>query len=116
MSNSLFGGRHNAVVGSNNDDGDIRYLSTTGTHSREGLVARGIEERDAMTILQLHIVSTDVLSDTTSLTSNDVGIADMVKQRSFTVVDMTHHRYNRSTADQIVLIILLLSNGILHFS
>ena len=80
MSDGLLRGRHNAVVGSNNDDGDICYLSTTGTHSRECLVTRSIQERNAMTILQLHIVSTDVLGDTTSLTSNHVGVADMVEQ------------------------------------
>ena len=69
-----------------------------------------------MTILQLHIVSTDVLGDTTSLTSNHIGIADMVEQRCLTVVDVSHHCYDRSATDQIVLIVLLLCNGVLNLS
>ena len=69
-----------------------------------------------MTILQLHIVSTDVLGNTTSFTSNHVGVADMVEQRSLTMVNVTHHRYDRSARDQIVLIILLLCDGILYLS
>ena len=69
-----------------------------------------------MAILQFHVVSTDMLSDTTSLTGNYIGIADMVEQRSLTMIDMTHHRYDRRTADQVVLVIHLLSNSVLHLS
>ncbi len=77
-------------------------------------MTRRVEERDLTTILQLHIVGTDVLGDTTGLTGNHVGIADKVEQRGFTMVYMTHHRHYRGAVYEIVLIVLLLSDGILH--
>ena len=80
MGDSLLGGRHHRVVGSDDDDGDIRHLSTTGTHSGEGLMTRGVEERNLTTILQFHVIGTDMLRDTTSLTSNHVRVTDEVEQ------------------------------------
>ena len=116
MGDSLLSSRHYRVVCSNDDDGNIRYLSTTSTHSREGLVTRSVEEGNLTAILQLHIIGTDVLGDTSCLTGNHVRITDMVEQRGLTMVDMTHHRHNRSTSNEIVLIVLLLSNGVLYLS
>ena len=80
MGDSLLGGRHHRVVGSDDDDGDIRHLSTTGTHGREGLVTWGVEERNLTTILQFHVIGTDMLRDTTSLTGNHVRVTDEVEQ------------------------------------
>ena len=114
MGDCLLRGRHHRVVGSNNDNGNIRYLGTTGTHSCKGLVTWSIKEGDASAILQFHIIGTNVLRDTTCLTGNHVGITDMVKQRSLTMVYVTHHRYDRSAADEVVLVVSLLRNGILH--
>ena len=116
VGNSLLGGGHHTVVGSHDDDGDIGHLRTTSTHSGEGFVTRSIEECDSTTILQLHVVSTDVLGDTTSLTSNHVGFADIVEQRGLTVIDMSHYSDNGRTRNEIVLIVLLLADGLLHFS
>ena len=78
MSDSLLGGRHHRVVGCDDDDGDICNLSTTGTHSSKGLVTRGIQEGNLSTILQFHVVSTDVLGNTTSLTSNQPKMKSVV--------------------------------------
>ena len=116
MSDGLLGGRHHRVVSSHDNDSDIRHLCTTGTHSREGLMTRGIEESNAMAVLQLHVVSTDVLGNTTSLTGNHVGVADVVEQRGLTMIDVTHHRHDRSARNQIVLVVLLFSNGVLNLS
>ena len=80
MSDSLLSSRHHSIVGSDDDDCDIGNLSTTGTHGGKRLVTRSIKECDATTILQAHVVSTDVLGDTTSLTSNYISVADMVEQ------------------------------------
>ena len=55
-----------------------------------------------------------MLGDTTCLACNDIGIANMVKQRCLTVVDMTHDGDNRGAAHQVVLVILLFGDGILH--
>ena len=80
MSYSLLGGRHDRVVGSNDDDSDIGNLCTTGTHGGERLVTRGVEEGDATSVRELNVVGTDVLSDATSLTCYDVGVAHVVEQ------------------------------------
>ena len=116
MGDGLLGGRHHRVVGCNDDDGNIGDLSTTGTHGGECLVTRGVEESDLSAVLQFHVVGTDVLRDTTGLTGNHVGIADEVEQRRLTVVDMTHDGHDRSTTEQVVLVVGLLGDGFLHFS
>ena len=90
MAESLLGLGHDVVVGSDDDDDDVGHLGTAGTHSGKRSVARGVEEGDATAVLQLHGVGTDVLSDTASLAGYDVGVADVVEQRSLTVVNVTH--------------------------
>ena len=49
------------------------------------------------TILECDVVGTDVLGDTTSLTSDDVGLADVVEQFGLTVIDVTHDGDDRWT-------------------
>ena len=80
MCDGLFGLRHDGIVGCDDDDGDIGNLSTTGTHGCEGFVTRSIEEGDTLATLQLDVVGTDVLGDTTRLTCDDVRIAYIVEE------------------------------------
>ena len=47
-----------------------------------------------------------MLRDTTGLTGNDVGLADVVQQGGFTVVNVTHNRDDRMTRYQIFGIVL----------
>ena len=115
MSNSLLGLGHDIVIGSNDDDGDVGNLSTTGTHSGERFVTGSIEECHMTTILQSHVVCTDVLGDTTSLTSDYVGLTYIVEQRGLTMVYVTHHGNDWSTGNQICLIILLLDYSLANF-
>ena len=42
-----------------------------------------------------------MLSNTTRLAGNHIGITNVVQQRGFTVVNVTHHRHNRGTWNQI---------------
>ena len=42
----LDGLRHDAVVGGDDEDRDVGHLRTTGTHGRERLVTRGVDEGD----------------------------------------------------------------------
>ncbi len=74
----------------------------------------GIQEGNLSSVGKCHIVGTDMLRDTTGLTGNHVCLADIVEQRSLTVVHMTHHGYNRGTRNEIVLIVLLFGDGVLH--
>ena len=114
MCDGLLGGWHHAVVGSNDDDGNIGHLGTTGTHGGEGLVTRRVEEGDPTAVLQFHVIGSDMLGDTTGLTGNHVGVADMVEQRCLTVVDMSHHGHDGRAAHQVVLVVILLGDGVLH--
>ena len=55
-----------------------------------------------------------MLGDTTSLTGDNVRIADIVQQRSLTVVHVTHHGHYRGTLNEIGGIIILLADGLYH--
>ena len=114
MGDGLLGGGHHAVVGGDDDDGDIGHLGTTGTHGRKSLVARRIEEGDASSVLEFHIVGTDVLGNTTRLTGDDIGVADMVEQRGLAMVHMTHHRNDGCSGHEVVLIVLLFLYSLAH--
>ena len=100
----LDGLRHDAVVGRNDDDGNVRNGGAACTHGREGFVARGVEEGDLLSV-QHHAVSADVLGDTAGLAFDDVGFADVVQQRGFTVVDVSHDRHDRRTRNEVLLLV-----------
>ena len=106
--------RHHAVIGCNDNNSHIGNLCTTSTHSGKCLVTRGVKEGNLLTI-QLNRVSTDVLSDTSSLACDNIGLTDIVEQRSLTVIDMTHNCYNRWAWEQILCIIyLVIANSLLN--
>ena len=89
--------RHHLIVSCYNEHDDIRDLSAARTHSGEGFVARRIEEGDVLAARQRDVVCTDVLGNTTRLTRYDVGLPDVIEERSLAVVDMTHDRDDRRT-------------------
>ena len=101
--------RHHGVVSRDDDDGEVGHLGTAGTHGREGFVTRGIKEGDMTAVFQLHVVRADVLGDSTRLTGDDVGLADVVQQGGLTVVDVTHDGNDRRTGDEVFLLVCLLS-------
>ena len=115
MTNRLLGLRHDVVVSSNDDDGNIRYLSTTSTHGSKCLVTWRIEESDVLAVLHLHVVCTDVLSDTTSLTCNHIGLANIVEERSLTVVNVSHHGDDWCARNEVFWIILHFLHSVAHF-
>jgi hypothetical protein len=81
--------RHHAVVGCDHQDHDVGCLRTASTHGREGLVTRGVEERDHAA-RRFHVVRADVLRDAARFARCDLGAADVVEQRGLAVVDVTH--------------------------
>ena len=102
--NRLDGLRHDGVVGSDDDDRDIRHFRTTCTHGREGRVTRSIEESDMLTVLEFDVVRTDVLGDTTGLTGDHIRVSDVVEERSLTVIDVSHDGDDRATGFHILLV------------
>ena len=106
--------RHDAVVGRHDDDRNVRYGGTAGTHGREGFVARRIEERDLLAV-ELDAVRTDMLRDTSGLAFDDVGFADVVQQGGLTVVDVSHDRDDRGARHEIFLLVFaLVVDGLLN--
>ena len=62
--------RHDAVVGRDDEDGDVRHLRAAGAHGGERLVARGVEERD-LPAVDSDLVRADVLRDPAGLGLDD---------------------------------------------
>ncbi len=106
--------RHDGIVGRDDDDGYICHLGTTGTHSGKGRVTRRIEEGDMLAILELDVVGTDVLGDTTGLTGDDVSVTDVVEQRGLTVIDVTHDGDDWAARLDILLIDHLVGIDLVH--
>ena len=90
----LAGGRHHAVVGGDDEDGDVGRLGAAGAHGGERLVARRVEEGD-LAALRVDLVGADVLGDAAGLALGDVGRADRVEQLGLAVVDVAHDRHHR---------------------
>ena len=101
MVDSLNGLRHDRIIGSDDDDRYIRHFRTTSTHSGEGGVTRGVEEGNMLTVLELDVVCTDVLGNTSCLTGDDVRVTDVVQERSLTVIDVSHDGDHRATRFEI---------------
>ena len=115
MIDGFLGLRHNVVIGSYYDDGNIGNLSTTCTHSGKCLVTRGVEECYVTTVFQFHVVGTNVLSNTTGLTGDYIGLTNVVEQRGLTVIDMTHHSNDGSTWLQVFFVVLLFHYSFAYF-
>ena len=69
---------HDAVVGGDDQDDDVRDLGAAGAHRGEGLVARRVDEGDRLA-LPLDLVGADVLGDAPRLPGDHVGLADLVE-------------------------------------
>ncbi|TPW01439.1 MAG: Uncharacterized protein FD124_3706, partial [Alphaproteobacteria bacterium] len=97
----LDGLRHDAVVGGHNQHDDVGDLGAARAHRRERRVAGGIEERDALAVLQAHLVGADVLRDAARFAGDNVGFAERVEQRGLAVVDVAHDGHDRRARGQI---------------
>ena len=98
--------RHDAVVRSDDEHGDVRHLRAAGTECRERLVARGVEEGDAPAGV-VDLVRADVLRDPAGLGLDDRGLAERVEERRLAVVDVAHDRHDGRTLGQIGRIVLV---------
>ena len=107
--------RHHVIIRRYNNNRNIRYFRTTGTHSGKRLMSRSIKECNTATVFQLHIVCTDMLCDTSGFTGNHIRLTDIVKQWSLTMVNMSHYSNNRSTRLQIFRSIFFFHDSLCHF-
>jgi len=88
--------RHDAVVGSTHQNDDVGGLRTPGTHGGKRFVARCVEEGHHATRC-VHMVSPNVLGNAARLASGHFGAANVVEQRGFAVIDVTHDGDDRGT-------------------
>ena len=102
----LLGLRHHAVVGGDDEDGDVGHLGAAGAHRREGLVAGRVEEGDAPAVV-VGLVGADVLRDPAGFRRHDRRLANRVEQRRLAVVDVAHDRDDRRPcAEQVVCVLV----------
>ena len=85
MVDGLHGLGHDAVLCSHHQNGDVRDHGAPGTHGGKGLVARGIQKGDGLSV-DLDGVGADVLRDAAGLAGDDVRLADGVEQACLAVV------------------------------
>src|SRR5699024_2333323 len=87
---------HNTVIGSYYKHCDIRSIGASHSHSGEGLMSRGIQKCDLLSVNVYHI-SSDMLSDSSGLPVCYMSLTDAVQKRCFTMIYMTHNAdYRRS--------------------
>ena len=79
MVDRLDGLGHDAVVGGDDQNDDVGHLGAAGTHGREGLVARGVDEGDQTTV-DRDLGGADGLRDATCLALGDARVADGVQK------------------------------------
>ena len=71
---------HDAVIGRNDHDRDVRDPGAAGTHGREGFVARSVQEDDAPAVLHDHFAGANVLGDAAALAGRNLRGPDRVEQ------------------------------------
>ena len=104
MVNSFERLRHNTVICSNYQNSNICYLCSTRTHSCKSFVTGSIKENNLFALI-INLISTDMLRNTASFSCCNISLANSVKQRSFTMVNVTHnsdYRRPRQTFSRII--------------
>ena len=69
-------------------------------------MTRSVKEGDGAAV-HVNGVCADMLGDAAGLTGNDVCVADVIKQRSLAVVDVTHDNDDGSARNKILWLILM---------
>ncbi len=105
--NSLHRLGHNAVVRSHNKHRDIGRVGAAHAHCRKCLMARRIQEGDALSVHR-HGISTDGLRDTACLLIRHIGLTDRIQQGCLTMVYMPHNTDNGRSADHRALVFFVL--------
>ena len=88
--------RHNAVIRGNHENHKVGHLGATRAHVGKGGMARRVDEGDARAVLGRNLIGADVLGDPAGLAGYHVRLAQGVEHRRLAVVDMAHHRDDRS--------------------
>ena len=106
MGDRLLGLRLDAVIGCDDEHGDVRHLRAAGAHRRERFVAGRVQERDLAAVV-LRLVGPDVLGDSTGFGLDDGRFANRIEERRLAVVDVPHDRHHRRPRDEVFLGVLV---------
>ena len=90
VADGFLGLRHHAVVGGDDEHGDVGDIGAASPHLGEGFVARRIDERD-LPARFFDLVGADVLRDAAAFAAGYVDADDFVQQRRLAVVDVTEN-------------------------
>ena len=94
VADGLLGLRHDAVVGGDDQHGDVGDVGPAGPHFGEGLVAGRIDEGHGAAVL-IDLVGADVLRDAAFFVRGHVQPDDPVQQRRLAVVDVAEEGDDR---------------------
>ncbi len=95
VADGFFGLRHDAVVGGDDQHGDIGDVGAASPHFGEGFVTRRIDEGDLAGPILFDFVGANVLRDAAAFAADHVDADDLVQQRRLAVVDVTQERDDR---------------------
>src|SRR5690625_4437123 len=104
----LNGLRHHRVIGSDDQNDNVRSLGTPASRDGKSVVTEGIQEGELAASIRFYQIGTYMESDPSRLTSCNAGFTNVVKQRRFTMVNMHQHSNDRCAWLQIFRQILLL--------
>ena len=107
MTDCFAGLRHYGIIRSNYNYCYICDLGAPGTHGSKCFVTRSIKKRNFFSIWQLHLVGTNMLCNATCFSCYHICISNIIQQRSFSMINMTHNGNNRRTWLQFIFTILI---------
>ena len=106
MADRFFGLRHHAVVGGDDQHGDVGDVGAAGPHFGKGLVTGRVDEGDLAAVF-FDLVGANVLGDAAALAAGHVDADDLVQQRGLAVVDVAQEGDDRRPGHQLAGIVLL---------
>ena len=86
---------HHTIICRHNENDDIGYAGTSGTHCRKSFVARRIEKTNFTTITYFDVIRTNMLRNAARFTFHHIGLSDIIQKRGFSVIHMPHNCHHR---------------------
>ena len=96
--------RHDTVIGSNNQDDQIRNFGAAGTHFSKSFMSRGIQ-KDNLAFISGNMIGADVLRDSSGFIFCNFGFSYHIKKRCFPVIHMPHNCDHRGPLDELFRVI-----------
>ena len=98
--------RHDAVVGSDHQNDQVRDRSTASAHGGKGSVSGGVQEDDRPGG-GFDAISADMLCNSARFACGYIGLANAIEQRGLAVIDVTHDGDHGGAPDRIRILLAL---------